>query len=346
MNKKLLTAAIAAAMFAPLAANAAGGPTVYGVAHAAVESVENEGTTDESTWRVNSRQSILGVKGSEDLGNGLKAIYKMEFQVDIDGSNDDTSYGLQDNTTFGARNQYVGLAGNWGTLLIGRHDDPIKMMTISRDKFNTTLGDWNEVQAATGVDSMQDAGANRQTDAILYISPNFNGFTGVAMTSPGETATNDGIDDGFVSIGGKYVNGPLYIGAGWEEHDDNDGDDGEESWRIAASYQFGDFNIGGMYHDTENVTQVADTDDDAETWQISGSYAFGNNVVKAMWQEGEQENGASPDNEYETFAVGFDHNFSKRTRLYAVYTETDNETSGDLLDQDAEAFGVGLVHKF
>jgi len=346
MKKKLLTAAIAAAMIAPLAANAAGGPTVYGVAHVAVELIDDEGSTDESTWRVNSRQSILGVKGSEDLGNGLKAVYKMEFQVDLDGQNDDTGYGLQDNGITGGdisnRNTYVGLSGNWGTVLLGKHDDPIKMMTISRDKFNTTLGDWNEVEANTGVDTMEDKGANRQMDAITYISPNFNGFTAVAQTAPGEDQTNDGIDDGFLSIGAKYVNGPIYIGAGWEERDYNNGNDEEESWRIAGSYQFGDFNVGAMYHDTDDVDN--NTNIESNTWQLSGSYAFGNNVVKAMWQEGENEISGATDLEYEAWALGLDHNFSKRTRVYAVYTETDEETSG--VSDDADAFGVGLVHKF
>lgn len=344
MKKKLLTAAIAAAVVAPLSqVQANEGPTVYGVAHVAVESVKNEGTTDESTWRVNSRQSILGFKGAEDLGNGLKAVYKMEFQVDMDGSNDDTSYGLQDSATgLLKRNQYVGLSGNWGTLLVGRHDDPIKMMTISRDKFNTTLGDWNEVQAATGVDKMEDIAANRQNDAILYISPNMNGFTLAAMSSPGEDSVNDGIDDDFISIGAKYVNGPLYIGGGWEERDGNDGNDEEESWRIAGSYQLGDFNIGAMYHDTDSVDH--DPTVDSTTWQISGSYAFGNNVVKAMYQDGENDNSGTTDNEYNAWALGLDHNFSKRTRVYAVYTDTEDDTSG--ASNDADAFGVGLVHKF
>jgi len=344
MNKKLLTLAVAAAMVAPLAVQAAGtGPTVYGVAHVAVESIDDDANTDTKS-RVNSRQSTLGFKGSEDLGNGLSAIYKMEFQVDQDGSNDDTGYGLQDNAS-ASRNSYVGLAHkDFGTIILGRHDNPIKMMTISRDQFNTTLGDWNEVAAASGVAGNM-AGANRDNNVILYKSPNFNGFEAVGMVNPGESDAADGIDDDLASIGARYVNGPIYVGAGWEDRDSTNGAlgaDSQESWRIAASYDIAGFRVSGMYNETENVGMVKNVD--ADTWQLALSYKFGNTVVKGMYQDGEEDQAAGSDQEYDAFALGVDHNFSKRTRVYAVYTETSVDTTG--MNADVDAFGAGIVHKF
>jgi len=353
MNKKLLTLAVAAAMVAPLAVQAAGtGPTVYGVAHLAVESIDDETSAsadgESDLWRVNSRQSLFGIKGSEDLGNGLSAIYKMEFQVDQDRNSDDTGTGLQDlNASPTARNQYVGLSHkNYGTLTIGNQDDVIKMLTISRDMFNTKLGDWNEVQGNSGVDIMEEKGADRQMDAILYKSPKFNGFEVAGMIAPGENDANDGIADGFVSIGARYTNGPIYVAAGWEENDYTAGVVGteeEETWRAVASYDIQGFRISGMYHETENVNDVKNID--ADTWQLALSYKFGNTVVKGMWQEGEQDVAMAGDLEYEAFAIGVDHNFSKRTQVYAVYTETDDETSG-VNNNDVDAFGVGIKHKF
>jgi len=346
MNKKLLTLAVAAAMVAPLAVQAAGtGPTVYGVAHLAVETIDDDSTNVDS-WRVNSRQSLFGIKGSEDLGNGLSAIYKMEFQVDQDRTNDTTGYGLQDsNAGLSSRNQYVGLSHkNYGTLTLGRQDDVIKMLTISRDMFNTKLGDWNEVQGATGVDNMEEKGADRQNNAILYKSPKFSGFEVAAMVAPGESAADDGIADEFSSIGARYTNGPIYVAAGWEEYDNDNANNTneEETWRLVASYDIAGFRLSGMYHETENVNLVNNID--AETWQLAASYTFGNTVVKGMWQEGEQDVAAAADMEYEAFALGVDHNFSKRTQVYAVYTQTEDERSGS--NNDTDAFGVGLKHKF
>ncbi|MFC1602113.1 porin [Pseudomonadota bacterium] len=344
MNKKLLTLAVAAAMVAPLAVQAGNsGPTVYGVAHVSVENIDNDANNTD-TWEVVSRQSRFGIKGEEDLGNGLSAVYKMEFQIDMDdtaGNGATSTTSNADNLT--ARNQYVGLAHkNMGTLLLGRHDSPMKFMTISRDQFNTKLGDWNEVTGNSGVTAPRD---RRVSDAILYKSPNFNGFEAAAMVSPGESQTADGLADGITSIGARYVNGPIYVGAAWEESDFDTGVAGfdeETTWRVAASYDIAGFKVSGLYEDNEDVGGI---NVDGETWQLALSYKFGNTVVKGMYQEGEEDNIGAADDEYEAFAIGVDHHFSKRTQVYAVYTETDDETSG-ANNNDVDAFGAGIIHKF
>ena len=85
MNKKLIAAAIAAAMVAPAAYAQA---TLYGKFHTSIDKNDND-SYDEDNWEVNSRASRLGVKGSEDLGGGLKAIYQLEVNVNSDGSSSD-----------------------------------------------------------------------------------------------------------------------------------------------------------------------------------------------------------------------------------------------------------------
>ncbi|MDX1353157.1 MAG: porin, partial [Thiomicrorhabdus sp.] len=119
MKKNIIALAVASAIAAPVAM--ADAPVVYGQINVAIDSVKDEG------MRTTDRDSRLGVKGSEDLGNGLKAIYKMEFGVSID---DDANKGTLTN-----RNQYVGLSGGFGTILMGRHDTPTKMIQ-AKDLFN------------------------------------------------------------------------------------------------------------------------------------------------------------------------------------------------------------------
>ncbi len=149
MNKKILAAAVAAAMVAPAAAFA-NDVTIYGIAHLSVDWLDsdNEGVDG---WDIQSNASRLGFKGTEDLANGLKAIWKMEFGVDLADSGScpstvSSAAGLVGSPTVGqgnftgkcttdvwsARNAYVGLAGGWGTFLIGRHDTPMKMSTRLR----------------------------------------------------------------------------------------------------------------------------------------------------------------------------------------------------------------------
>lgn len=116
-------------MITPLAVQANSGPAVYGILHASVDHMDYDETARGDYWQVESRASRLGAKGSKDLGNGLKAIYKMEFEVDIADDNGG------DNIT--ARNQYVGLSCDFGTLLVGRHDTPYKVFT-GKDMFSDT----------------------------------------------------------------------------------------------------------------------------------------------------------------------------------------------------------------
>ena len=126
--KKVLSLAIAAALVAPAAAMA--DATIFGKAHFIVENVDDNTNlkADSSevgdVWGVDSIHSRIGVKGSEDLGDGLKALYHFEFRVLNDAG-----------TGLGDRNQFVGLAGGFGTVLLGRHDTPLKMSQGKFDQF-------------------------------------------------------------------------------------------------------------------------------------------------------------------------------------------------------------------
>ncbi|HHT00545.1 MAG TPA: porin, partial [Thiomicrospira sp.] len=78
MKKNIIALAVAAAFAAPVAM--ADAPTVYGKLNLNVSSITDKGNG------VNDVASRVGIKGSEDLGDGLKAIYKMEFELDVEGT--------------------------------------------------------------------------------------------------------------------------------------------------------------------------------------------------------------------------------------------------------------------
>ncbi len=217
MNKKLLAVAVAAAVAAPLSAQAGSDVTLYGIGKLAQEYVDaddNSGTgageklLGYDGWDTTSRASRLGVKGSEDLGGGLKAIFKMEFDIPMT----DRSNNVADNDqgTIKMRNSYVGLAGKWGTALIGRHDTPLKVSTGRLDLFSDRLSDYNNTIGFFDV---------RADNTIAYISPAWNGFTFAgAIVSPGGSTSfggtsksndADGIADAF-STAIMYSNGPWY----------------------------------------------------------------------------------------------------------------------------------------
>ena len=250
MNKKIIAVAIAASMAAPVAM-AESNVTVYGKVHNSVDFIDN---SDNNTDYVNvqDRDSRLGFKGSEDLGNGLKAIFKMEFKVN-------TSEG----DFAGGRNAYVGLAGDFGTVLAGNHDTPLKISTGKLNVFADTLADYKNFA------QMEDV---RAGDAIAYISPSFSGLTVAGAIIPGgDVSTVAGEEDNIASgysVAAMYSNGGLFLSLAYEDKEDH-GAGTDELTRFGAGYTMDAFSIGVVYEMAE------DPGNDIDKWYVGGSYTMG-----------------------------------------------------------------------
>lgn len=93
--------------------------TLYGVMDVGVEVINNIGATGMSQYRVptntNTAPSRLGLRGTEELGGGLKAVYTMEM-----GFDPGNGASLQGGRLFG-RQAFVGLSGGFGTVTLGRN---------------------------------------------------------------------------------------------------------------------------------------------------------------------------------------------------------------------------------
>jgi predicted porin len=250
MNKKFITLAVAAALAAPAVASAEA--ILYGKVHVSLDYAEvtnqkwinpetreqalspvrpveqpdgtirlerNAGKDFKGTGMSSSgyipgegRASRLGVKGSEDLGNGLKAIYQVELGINLNDTNNNV---LSNSDSITYRNTFVGLAGNWGTLLGGRHDTPMKISTGKLDLFADTMADYN------GTVGFNDF---RADNVVAYISPNWSGFQLAAAIVPAGGATGGGnglnvYEDSLgetYSIAAIYSNGPFYASAAFE----------------------------------------------------------------------------------------------------------------------------------
>jgi len=329
--KKVLAVAIAAAVAAPMAV--AADVVVYGKAHLSIDMFDG-GSND--VWEVNSRSSRLGFKGSEDLGNGLKAIFQYEMSyngLDGDGS------GQGGGTAVGsARNSYVGLAGDWGTFLVGRHDTPTKVAFY-----------------AAGVEEIGDSildlngGPNglfsefRASNAIAYISPSFGGFTVAGAIVPGENADPcasdecDGLADHY-SVAAMYGGGGLKASIGYESKnlaDVGGSNDNEDILQVGGSYTFGGLKVGAMYQDISNFGGVEDADYDA--WALNLAYKMGNTKLVGQYGQGDLDNVG----EVDVWGLGAEHMFSKRTSAYVAYANNDPD-GGD----ETDAFSIGMIHKF
>ena len=193
MNKNILAIAIAAAVATPSAFAAA---TVYGVAHMSVDSVTNaaNGAENGSQTNVASNSSRLGIKGSEDLGAGLKAVYQFETTIALDGESTTGGWG-------GQRNSFVGLGGGFGTVMLGIHDTPYKLVGRKYDMFGDQIGDMRNLTAGGTTGNIKDttgaltgavindssAGFDlRPQNVIAYATPTFNGLSAMLAYSMDE----------------------------------------------------------------------------------------------------------------------------------------------------------------
>ncbi len=342
MNKKLLAAAVAAAVVAAPAAFA--DAVVYGKFHTSVDQIDNDTTVDN--WQVNGRASRLGFKGSEDLGNGLKAIYQLELGFNSDGGGQGQT-GASSGLGGGSRNTFVGLSGGWGTFIVGRHDTPMKMAFYAAG--NEVLGDsaidLNMSNSLTPSKSDKSPigvfSEYRANDAIAYVSPSFGGFSFTAAVIPGEdnNAPNarDGIADHY-SLGAMYKGGGLKASLGYQETDS--GTVQQETMQAGASYAFGMFQIGAQYETTDNFAFVAN--DDYDAWAIVGKAKFGNSAVSLVYTDSEL------DNNYESqgWGIAADHSLSKRTKVYAAYATDERDPIPAGTSTDVDVFSIGVIHDF
>ena len=158
MQKKIIALAIAAAISAPAFADTSN-VTVYGVADVSYDSI-NTGTSGGNAGktgvlgaataaniqgarsnRVSSNSSRLGVKGSEDLGDGLTAVWQIESLINI-GDATGTSGSASTGGAIGNRNTFLGLSSaTAGTVVLGRHDTPYKIATRAYDLFTDGIAD-------------------------------------------------------------------------------------------------------------------------------------------------------------------------------------------------------------
>jgi predicted porin len=319
MKKTLIAAALAAAVAAP-SANA--GVVIYGKLHTSIDYFDQNATlTGLKQWRVTSRASRIGFKGSEDLGNGLKAIWKVEFGVDI-----------ADNAGWNSnRNRYVGLAGDWGTFLVGRHDTPYKMAFYSTgiDMLGDSIIDQNAMFGYNEV---------RASNAIAFISPNMNGLTLAAAIMPCEGGVGcNGLAD-FYSLGVMYKNNGLRVAFGYEDF--GAGLIKNEKWLLGAGYTMNAFDVAVAYQNWD-----VGLPQDWKSYSLAFGYSFGNN--KVIVTGGKMDMGFA---DATSWGLALQHKLSKRTSAYAAYGSSERQLGGMpgpiFPVNDAKAFSLGMIHNF
>jgi predicted porin len=183
MYKKLNVAAFAAVTIAAaLPARAQSNVTLYGLIDGAVEHYTNADAAGNGVTRAPSLgggmfPSRIGFRGTEDLGGGLKAIFTLE-----NGFAPDTGTLNQGGRLFG-RQAWVGLAGSWGQVTVGRNYNMLYVSSFDVDVFGPSQ---------YGVGSLDPAVPNGRSDNSIAYKGTFNGVTVGATYSLGRDTSSAG----------------------------------------------------------------------------------------------------------------------------------------------------------
>ncbi|WP_035383533.1 porin [Ferriphaselus sp. R-1] len=352
-RNKLIAAALAVAFTTPAWAESAN-VTVYGVANVSIDAINiGSGTTTANgnvpvngfgSNKVSSNTSRLGLKGSEDLGDGLAAIWQIESLVSLDNAGG----------SLGTRNTFAGLkSDSAGTVLLGRHDTPYNISTRRFDVFTDTIADNRSILGggrAVAANAAPRAAAatvgasfdSRQPDVAAYISPSLNGFAGAVAYvagAEGQTLATQ-TKGGAWSAAGWYAGDSLYASLAYEIHTlGNAGGTlgnnvvpanttlSENAWKAGLSYKLEGLTASLSYEKTSDDFGAAKKNLFGHTaYYVSGRYDFGSNAIKLAYSKAGKNSVANTG--ANQISAGFDHSLSKRTTLYAQYTQLKNDAAG------------------
>jgi len=383
--KKLFVAAAATALSG--AASAQSSVTLYGLIDTGVGYANVDGTyTDPATGRRtsidNSRigsttgttaGSRWGLRGKEDLGDGLYAVFQLESGFDSrNGSS------LQNNRLFG-REATVGLgSAEWGEIRLGRQYN-VAARYFSGMFGSSFGGGFNQLSTGAGL-GFSSAYYVRYDNLVVYETPSLAGFkaaVGYAFNADDRRTAQTGFatadNTRAITAGLRYDNGPLMGFATYDQLNasnqlsQNQVDATPRSYIVGGSYDFEVFKVALAYNritDGWFAGKSLPNGGSIGTFTGTPSYAFAkgfrsNSYMLAVaapvgksggafasWQRADANSKqlTGGDAASNTYSLGYNYNLSKRTDLYAVASYTTNWAFLD--NAKATEVNMGIRHRF
>lgn len=339
MKKSVLALAVLGTFAGAAAAQSS--VTLYGRLDTTISYAEpgNNVSSGDGTWRVNGNAPIggsrWGLRGSEDLGSGLKANFVIES-----GFNSDTGAPGNASKLFD-RLAWVGLSSaSLGEIRMGRQDTLTRQNDLGFSDISAE-GELTVVEALGGRPLFQNFGS-RVDNSVGYYSPSFGGFRINALVGLGEgaTARQQGV---MVS----YAGGPLKAALSYEGYSDGPASSGSynEVITIGGSYDFGVATVLASYQSTDDfgtaTTFTPGTDHNA--FNIGVMVPYGAFQFRAQYTDSTIE---APGGDIDQDKYGFSVRYamSKRTTLYAVATKRSGDGDANFAKLNEVAFGIG--HNF
>lgn len=326
-------------------------------------SVEHQKLGNASATGMVTNSSFIGFRGTEDLGNGLKAGFVLEanFNSDNGAGSDNGNFNFK-------RNSEINLSGNFGMLRMGSFDPYSYSVTadfISMHNHDT----------GTSADYLYSTVAGKG-NAVGYRTPDIAGFNAEVQYRFGEKASIDDLNDngtvktakawqdkGSWDLGVNYANGPLGLGLGYSQAKQSGLASGyvdgkATQFALRASYAIGDLTLGA-YYQKQKFEETGETSK-RDAYRLAAMYTIGASELHANVGRATavKVNGVKDSDSATQWTLAYNYNLSKRTKIYALYTNINNTKSADISSPDSfslantsandkfRSIGVGVRHLF
>jgi predicted porin len=371
MKKSLIALAV---MAAAGAASAQSSVTLFGIVDASISRYINSDGGTNNTVLSNSgyNSSRLGFRGTEDLGGGLSASFWLEGQLQNDAGWGSSTGGLGGGVAAGydfRRRSTVSLAGaRWGELRLGRDYTPTFWNMTVFDAFGTNgvgsnVGHKAKLGGLLGLAGAADPAYVRANNSVGYfLPPNLGGVYGQAMYAFDE-AMGPGSPDTGRYIGARvgYASGPfnVAIAYGRTEGTGAAGSPDVRNWNIAGQWDFGMAKLLAIYDRARYDLTAAGADSRLNTIVVGALVPVGAGEIRASFGQTKLDT-AGADPRTRQWAIGYVHNLSKRTALYAtlaglrnksggttgISTSLNNSIGNAVVNGSSKGWDIGVRHSF
>lgn len=352
MQKKIIALAVAGLVSG--AAFAQSNVTIYGVVdHYYAHSSASNGGSQNVFNAGGLSGSRVGFKGVEALGNGLSAVFTLEYALASDVG--------AASWTGTARQSFVGLTGGFGTAVAGRLQTPGYNFAVKYDTHAAGIfSPVNQLSDNSGMSVSGRDALGRQDNAIAYVSPNLSGFTVVGAYSFGtggeEVKVGGANPTSIYALSVDYDMGPLSVG--FVHHNVNEytaADIDQTENGIGVNYNFGMGKLSASWQNKDTDVGGANVSD-ADMWNIGARFNAGAKGTVGIAYARLTDDAGAGSEKATSWGLDYQYSMSKRTTAYAGYSRVSNSNGlayGLLNNGTAPSaggkesqFAVGLRHTF
>ncbi len=320
--KKSLLALAALTAFAGVA-SAQSSVTLYGRVDLSIG--KPMGTDQKGMF--NGSGSRVGLRGVEDLGGGMSALFNIEHRFNADtgeSQNFNLGAGGKNNRFWGGRS-FVGLKGGFGQVVLGRE----YTTSFLGNQLIADPWGWDTI-AANGLITGLGGIAKVRNDSSLTYTIGAGGFSfGAQIAEATDTINN--FDSKPVNFNVGYRGGPIVAAFGYEKTGRDLGAGDEKMWSIVAQYNMGFIKPGFFYGRGDAVNGA-----EHKAWMLTATAPMGAGEFRASFGNLKADDTTVS----KQMGLGYHYNMSKRTTLYVDFAR-DSERA-----DDKSGYDVGIKHNF